>query len=239
MLKALWSDLKQIPWKATGPYIAISLIGVMTASLVPRTDNGVEQVAQTAPYNEAAYHYPLEAWAALLAAIFTGGLLIYAFFQWRDSRISSERQLRAYITVKAKTLDGAAIGEHPILGIEIKNSGQTPAYKFKQASRAGYQPFPLPGEPPETIDNNPHGMQLGPGDTSYTHPKAKYALTQGHVDGMAGKTQAFYFVGQIDFVDVFGKKRWVKYCFYSGGNVDWGRVAVHKGGNVTSEDDTL
>jgi hypothetical protein len=179
-------------------------------------------------------------WDAPLT-FFTGGLFLYAFLQFGESRKSSERQLRAYVFPRAEELRDYGVGKTAYLYVKITNLGQTPAYKFKQAARGGYRNFPLTEPIPHTQDMEPESAPLGPGDFVYAKAKIMHPLTQAHLNEIKAGKKALYFVGQIDFVDAFGKPRWVKYCFASGGSDDFplGIVRRYKRGNSTSEDESL
>jgi hypothetical protein len=167
-------------------------------------------------------------------------LLWYATMRlvW-DAKAASQRQLRAYVFPKPIELRDFGEGETPRLVIKIQNFGQTPAYKFKQASRGGYVKYPLTDGPPDTRDEHPETQPLAPTGYILAQPVLKSPLTKEQIAAIASKKMCIMFVGQIDYTDAFGKERWVKYCFYSGGDDTLGNVNSYKGHNSTSEDAQL
>ena len=180
-----------------------------------------------------------EAVGAVLAALFTGAIVVFAYIQVRDARLSSERQLRAYVFPRAKALTNYAVGETPSLEITIKNYGQTPAYKLAQVSTWGYQDFPLTERLPPLENSDEERRPLAPSDHILAWPTFQNPITSAQIAEIHNGKKALYFLGRIDYVDAFGARRWVTYCYYSGGNLPVGNVASYKGGNKTSDDVTF
>jgi len=105
---------------------------------------------------------PLALFTAILA-LATLALALFVGIQVRDARLSSERQLRAYVLFKSGELIVQLDVARPFYRIhylKVQNTGQTPAYNFQfsiqstvkygnEIDRLVYQP---PSENPETTD---------------------------------------------------------------------------------------
>jgi hypothetical protein len=217
-------------------YALLAIVLALGLNVVASSEEHQEHRGNNPADNEPS-GIPNWLWGAT-EAFATGAIAIFAFVQIRDSRISSERQLRAYVFPDTRKVHAVDPGQEPWLEVVIRNSGKTPAYKFKQACRGGYQDYPMSGSIPDTRDEENETMPLGPGEDTIATPRAP-ALTAGRIALIAKGEKALYFTGQIDFVDALGHPRWVKYCFYSGGNIPLGDVAFYKQGNSTSEDEVL
>jgi hypothetical protein len=135
--------------------------------------------------------------------------------QLKQITASSEHQLRAYLYVDNKTpliyMSGTLA--RPVISIrvrtKIKNFGQTPAYRIRNASYISFLPFPL-GEGDviaSPVWDDPREMGSGPGE-DFLHDvewNGAYVQTPGIRP---------YIIDLVEYFDVFGrKKRTTKYCF--------------------------
>jgi len=131
--------IREIDWKPTVPYLAIILIAVGSL-LVPRTEAPQNQQTATESDQENSEEFP--SWVSVEAAA-TALIALFAFWQIRESRRSSECQLRAYVSIEDISLDAPNISNsdydtpipnpagfipHDAVRLIIKNNGQTPAH---------------------------------------------------------------------------------------------------------------
>lgn len=152
---------------------------------------------------------PVSFWTCLLGV---ATLLLGAgvFIQIRDARISSERQLRAYVVIASGGITLVNLREGG-LGIQIhiilKNSGKTPGYRFS----TWYQrPEILDPDANPFTDSTPLEKRNG---SSIIGPGADVNLSWTLVstpelrsDIESGKKRIFVW-GGADFVDAFGENR--------------------------------
>jgi len=132
-------------------------------------------------------------------------------------RTSTQRQLRAYVgitDIKAENIGGAAA-----FLLEFRNSGQTPAYSMTVETRVKLADYPL-NETLPIVSTRKGVTILGPGDTGHGFVPAGRALSSEELAEMQAGTRAVYVYGEINYIDAFKKKRWTKFRFMIGGNVD-------------------
>ncbi len=142
----------------------------------------------------------------------------------RHAQESSERQLRAYVHVVEARFDNLKGGEIPIAKIKIQNFGQTPAYNFSQAAILGLQNYPLIEAPPPIKGTEDPCSPIAPTGFVHIMPALKEPLTQRDVDCLLSGKFALFAVGEVAYIDCFGKSRFTKYCLFTGGKVNDGRV---------------
>lgn len=156
--------------------------------------------------------------ATFTGALFlaTAALIFTGLAQWWETRRNADRQLRAYLSVisggvKAKNKDGNVF---LVVKFEIKNAGQTPAYKVSTWFDAEVRDLPqfVPAfavaPPPET-----RGGQsiVGPGTSIELHGADLPVTADAYTMLSTGEMNALYVWGQVDYVDAFGKPRWTKF----------------------------
>lgn len=101
--------------------------------------------------------------------------------------------------------------------IDIVNTGRTPAIHVQQAGSRFIAKKPLLQEPPPSIIR---GLVFHPAMT--VPPQAKLTISaEESVENLGDDYAAmksggkiFYFVGEIRYDDIFGKKHRVRFCFY-------------------------
>jgi hypothetical protein len=79
--------------------------------------------------------------------LLTLGIAVVALCQLQTSRDSEQRQLRAYVGVvhpNGPLIDHATPPGIPLVVFDIKNFGQTPAYKMTYRSAIAVGPYPFP-----------------------------------------------------------------------------------------------
>jgi hypothetical protein len=146
--------------------------------------------------------------SGLWEAVFTGAIALLALWQLWDNRRSNERQLRAYVYVSASKVNGLDEPTGRRVQIEIKNFGQTPAFKERFWLGVGVFEWPLA----TTILNDPPiDLRLGPEDLApgrmatmviplddLTTPQERL-LRAGHL--------GIYAWGRVTYEDAFGRQR--------------------------------
>jgi hypothetical protein len=144
-----------------------------------------------------------------------------AVVQWRETRKTAERQLRAYvINSSAALFDGSSMMPAPFIDrtdqpgviLEINNFGQTPAYEV--VHWAELQVAPIGQEwamkPPPSLGNPTHSV-VGPGHTLTNSRWLNRALSVQEKEGIINGTYAIYAYGRIEYVDAFKRRRWSNY----------------------------
>jgi hypothetical protein len=154
--------------------------------------------------------------AVAIPAIIVGWLTL------RAMRESSERQLRAYVLPEgAGVFDGTmtkppqpARANIPGIGLILKNSGQTPAYRVVSWAqiavilvRDEHMALGLPPQPlVEQFSNT-----LGPGGTFTKSLWFDRPLAANEIGDVANGVRAVYLYGRIEYLDAFKKARFTNF----------------------------
>jgi len=173
-------------------------------------------------------------WATILGvgvALVGVGALIY---QTKVTRESSQRQLRAYVVQERGSIvnvanpipafrgeviipTGAEITNHavgPVASIQIKNTGQTPAFGVKHWAEICFRECPLKSELPVPVEIEPIPTSiLGPGIISTKKRYLNNPLSATEIAELRAGKSAIYLYGEIRYVDAFKVKRVTKYRF--------------------------
>lgn len=155
---------------------------------------------------------PIESITLIIAAA-NIGLVIAIICQIRDSRQSSERQLRAYVMVEAA--ECVFVNETAFGTIQFNNTGQTPAYRMRVFGHADIFDWPLDENQlrePE-VRREVSTEPLGPLMVRRHHSEAAGA----NVSILAGRTRAAVFWGYAIYDDTFGTERHTYFRFFAGG----------------------
>lgn len=144
-----------------------------------------------------------------------------AVFQWRETRLTAERQLRAYVQnfstslYEASNLEFATFVDRTgqvAVAVVIKNMGQTPAYKVLHWSSV--QVLPVSQEwslaVPKKLQEFSAAI-LGPDHTMSASRWLERAISPQEAEGIQKGTYAVYSHGRIEYVDAFKTKRWCNY----------------------------
>lgn len=134
----------------------------------------------------------------------------------KSQTASSERQLRAYVNATRSQLDMFGSTEQIKISVEVKNTGQTPAYKLRYRMEIFSGPFPLKED--LTIEAGESSSVLGPGGDVLMGPlQMANKLTPEQVNEIIAGRMAVYAQGIIKYADAFGKDRTTKFnLFYRG-----------------------
>jgi hypothetical protein len=137
------------------------------------------------------------------------------------SRETAERQLRAYVWLKAVQLNDFLLGHIPVVILEVRNSGQTPAYDLEIGAGCFAMPYPLPPNtlfPPMNPGINPTKMVLHPGSEPPFNAPARFSYTPGNTltekqaKALATDKVRIYVFALVQYLDAFGKKRETRFC---------------------------
>lgn len=146
--------------------------------------------------------------------------------------VTSRRQSRAYVFVSQAEIVDLEAGV-PIVQIDIRNSGQTPAYNITHIWRCGTFPYPLTEKLPLPRQVEPVAWaHLGPGAMVRAHRTADRLLTYGNAE-RSNRPLAFYVYGEIAYRDAFRKTRTTRYVFFHEGlpRIGPGHLMAHQRGN--------
>lgn len=205
------------------------------------------EVCRESADNAERYAYykahPKEYWKAAIApANLSNWILavlgviggVSALFTIHTMRSSSERQLRAYVTVERGIIANVANPVHnrrdspetvariidpqagPAAQITIKNTGQTPAYNLIHWATIDIREYPLSTElPPMPQPDHSYWNVLGPTVPEVKTLRMRGPLTAEETEGLRNGSRAIYCQGEIRYRDAFKKKRWTRYrCMY-------------------------
>jgi len=130
------------------------------------------------------------------------------------------------ITPAGAEITNTACG--PIVYIQIKNCGQTPAYKVVHWGNICVREFPLTSQlPPTPILALKNASVLGPGILSTKYLFLPTPLTAQEISDLRAGTAAIYVYGEVDYQDAFGKKRFTKYRIMH--HVGQGAIGINAG----------
>jgi len=122
--------------------------------------------------------------------------------QMKDTTV---RQLRAYVGPSAATIKCAGVGKY-FAAVEIKNFGQTPAYKMRNFTDSYIGPY----KSEETQFKEPSGSGIYTTGTLF--PNSPFYGSKD-VETSNPDTGHIFIYGKIEYEDVFKQKRWTRYRF--------------------------
>lgn len=147
-------------------------------------------------------------WVSIVQAL----ALIGTIFVLKNT---AQRQLRAYVCMTAGMLKFRHANMFDI-HIQIKNSGQTPAYKVKQWMRVEIGEYPRKTPIPDPPKN--FQMSTGVVAPNEIHDMVRESYRIPAPDEDLGSLQKTVFVsGRVLYVDAFGKNRQTDYRLIYGG----------------------
>jgi hypothetical protein len=155
-------------------------------------------------------------------AAFTFALFVATAALWIAGARHSERQLRAYIAIHLGEITHAVVDGGPgyRVHIELKNSGQTPAYDFTTWIKAPMiaEVDKAPFGPPRPIGERTAGSVVGPGTSVHQHWYARWSETE--LADIRASTKAIFVSGGSDYKDIFGRRRHFHYRISITGSED-------------------
>lgn len=147
---------------------------------------------------------PWWSYAGFWESIGTWAIAVYAIRQYRESRRSSEKQLRAYCLVESIQIGDLTIGRNPKISVTIKNYGQMPALNYTQIGISGIDQYPLPIFP-DTSASHSHSQKIGPGGTVEMNVSPADTLNAQNIKAIREESQGIYFVGRFSYDAGFGE----------------------------------
>ena len=171
----------------------------------------------------------------IVLAVFTVWLAISTDRLVSEAKTSGERQLRAYVLVDNARVKDVEIGKLPVACLQLKNFGQTPAYKVRHRIEINFSEFPPVSDIPllETGKNFPK-MLIGPGGHIDAIRYLDQPVAESDLEALGRKNFAIYVLGTIDYKDAFEVKRTTHYLFFTNGSQPEGILAPYVTGNDAS-----
>lgn len=172
--------------------------------------------------------YGWKGWTSEPTSVFTALIAFFTFILalaggWHVyvAGATARRQLRAYVFITQTEISGVAAHTQPVSQLVIRNTGQTPAHDVVVYGNMIFDEFPLKKDLPVLVFSDPQLTKenLGPGSERYKWEYALVPLTEEQINLMNAGTHALYVYGEIRYCDVFRKKRYTKYLYYTGGNM--------------------
>jgi hypothetical protein len=160
-----------------------------------------------------------------------------AVVQWRETRKTGERQLRAYVlNFSANLFDGSTMpqafvdrSDQPGVSLVLKNHGQTPAYRVRHVCEIVIAPVSNESRMFVPPGLNDPGFVLGPDATSSMAKWLNRPITPQEQAAIVGGGMAIYVFGRIEYLDAFKKPRWSTYRLRHCGNA-WPPIVMHSTG---------
>jgi hypothetical protein len=176
--------------------------------------------------------------ALLLTLLAVSAAAIVAVRALRLARDTARRELRAYVfPIYAHIRDVRA--SRPTFVIDVKNFGQTPAYglRMKTALQSGSHPLDTKLVP--EVQNSIATAQLAPQATLFDEIALNHSLSANEISALAEGSAAIYLFGEIEYFDIYKKKRWTTFRMRLGGPEGiptHGRLGYHEEGNDADRD---
>jgi hypothetical protein len=227
---------------------AVSLPSEIQSSAGTANDRGTEQVPlavrimplppsdaeKAAAIQQRRDHAANDLWMVALSGAVIG-LTLLQLVTVITMIVTTRRQLRAYVFVSRAEIVDLDAGM-PIVQVDIRNTGQTPAYNVTHVWRCGSFPYPLTEKLPLPREAEPIAWaHLGPGAMVRVHRTADRLLTYGNAE-RSNRPLAFYVYGEIAYRDAFRKIRTTRYVFFHEGlpRIGPGHLMAHQRGNEAS-----
>ena len=151
---------------------------------------------------------PINLATAVLIAIFTGLLTLYTVKLWTSGEKHSERELRAYVFPISVKVTNFRTPTPLLAAVQIRNSGQTPAYRLTCTTRLVICPFP---NTDFSVPKNFNVEYLGPTTKMWRTARTKEALTREQEQQILNGNFSIHVFGRIDYTDAFGSPRWTTF----------------------------
>ena len=186
-----------------------------------------------------------------LIALFTIGIFIvtYSLAQYtkklwdstnkivKEAKESSERELRAYISVMVKTIPIIGEGQDPQVIFAAKNVGKTPAYDTELSVAFGITSFPFIQSELDYIDKglfpNQGAITLAPDcELAVTHFSGHALNAKDMKDLTHSKTAVLFLRGTVTYTDAFDNPCFTRFSFSYGDDFSirmGGMLATQKG----------
>ena len=184
----------------------------------------------------------------LFLVVFTGVLAIVAFFQWRTFRTqaqqlqqtnevmkdTAQRQLRAYVCISSGIIEFSRGRDVPIVKVNYKNCGQTPAYDVRSWIHIWITDDPLKEILPVPPEDYMTSVSIIPPGGFHFMVIEKDPPIPSNVLHLIGTSQGtVYIYGEIRYRDAFNIERFTRYRLIYGGSEEnhGGHLKPHTDGN--------
>jgi hypothetical protein len=157
----------------------------------------------------------------IITAVATATAAWYTRREAMSSVENGRRQLRAYVFPDQASLVWQGTTKPTVAEIDIKNSGQTPAYKVSAAEVIAVADYPLQQDISIPGMSGNHTVLPPTGSYTLSVPMDK-PLTGEQLNAIQKGKQAIYVFGNIAYADAFDECRITQYRFYytgSGGDI--------------------
>lgn len=159
--------------------------------------------------------------AVFFQTLLAGGALWALILDLRQSRKSSEAQIRAYISIKNYALhtfsDGKGGATSIRLDFEIWNGGQSPAYNCSHMGNlmilSSDEAAAIIGEADgrtKTGNRIPYVVHIG--EHMSVEISSAVAFTKEQVDQTLEDRKSLYVFGLCEYQDAFGKQKYTEFC---------------------------
>jgi hypothetical protein len=127
---------------------------------------------------------------------------------------ANELQLRAYVFLRLVLDDNVITDNTYGVTYVIPNDGKTPAIDIKLFRKVDVLPYPLPKGYVLPVGELSGGITLPPGAQPTGIIRTDTTLSGEDVRKITSQNSGFrlYFWGETAYTDVFGQKRWTKFC---------------------------
>jgi hypothetical protein len=164
------------------------------------------------------YNAEIVAISTAVMGFFTVALFIATWALWKSGEKHSERELRAYVFPIDIKVRNFKTSEKISAFVKIKNTGQTPAYKFTCQIKMIAGPFPQTDFTISKEESDLTPASIGPHEAiSYT-PTTDTPLSWEQQEDVAQGRWAIYVFGRIDYVDAFKVPRWTTFRTFARGD---------------------
>lgn len=175
----------------------------------------------------------LELTALLLTLFALSVAAIVAVRALRMARDTARRELRAYVfPIYAHIRDVRA--SRPTFVIDVKNFGQTPAYGLRMNTALHSGSHPLNTKLVPEVQSSIATAQLAPQAALFDEIALNHSLSANEISALAEGSAAIYLFGEIEYFDIYKKKRWTTFRMRLGGPEGiptHGRLGYHEEGN--------
>lgn len=137
----------------------------------------------------------------------------------RQSDENAKRQLRAYVCVTKGVVTQFGPDKTPGVIIQVKNTGQTPAYDVMQWTCLDLDDFPRTKPFIDDWNWGSHKSTLGPGEGMSAIISLDEPLTQNHVDVIREGNAAIWAFGELRYTDAFDVPHTTQFRLVYGGNL--------------------
>jgi hypothetical protein len=157
-------------------------------------------------------------WAGTFGVAFAYKPLRTVIRQNNSMKETAEKQLRAYLFPELAASRRVSPAAH-IIKVDVKNSGQTPAYEYQGYIALGVF---TPGQEPESLElpaeEDFSRGSLGPGCKVELGGR-EYSMTPEQAADVTRGAQSVYIYGNVDYRDAFGQSRFTSFRLCSTGEM--------------------